>query len=327
MINGESKTCMPLVQKSNKQEKVEGFVNMLKDACSNDPSSLVVTKNDSSEKLKILITGGDKQKSVIGYKDFTSYPYSEIKFDCGDMVHLQYNQRSTDWLILSIEKQLYFDVRGRIALCNESVRYFKGEDKVSYPCVFLDEVSSANLQNSGADKPHTINSRNMIYTRDCEETKFIAVNKRFIFDKTPYKVVKVMRNLNEFFMSVFVKEDPILKQDDLESGYAYNREDVQEEPTPSEQTNYTINDAPTDIKIGEHDTFSITKKENDVVVVGNYSMTKNLSDHYATATIVGNNILVNCKQMSINPLILSIKDVDNNEVTQVFIRLTEGGLF
>lgn len=327
MIKGKTKSCVPLVQKNNKQEKVEGFANMLKDACLNDPNSLVVTKNDSSEKLKILITGGDKHKSVIGYKDFVSYPYTQPKFNCGDMVHFQYNQKPADWLVLSIEKQNYFDVRGRLVLCNEEIRYFKGTEKVSYPCVFLDEISSANLQNSGSDKPHTINSSNVIHTRKCDETSFVDVNKRFIFDKTPYKVVKVLGNLNEEFMSIFIKEDPILKQDDLINGFAYNKEVVQNDPIVVGQTTYTINNAPTDIKVGNTQTFSITKKENDIVVSGNYTITKNLSDYYATATMVGDTISIKCEKTSIKPLVVSIKDIDNNEVTDVFVRLTEGGLF
>ncbi len=60
-------------------------------------------------------------KSSDDYKVIYSYPYSTIQFEVGDYISFECDNVVSNWLIMSLDKKQYYDVKGNIKECNSTL--------------------------------------------------------------------------------------------------------------------------------------------------------------------------------------------------------------
>lgn len=290
------------------------------------PSYEVVYKNyDMTKPLKSWISEGNKKDKIVGFKDFISYPYEDIKFKVGDFVSWRYRKGDPNlsvWLIESFDEQQYFNARGRILECNQKVKWRKSDKTVeSVDCVLMDSMTYVNFLGQGKDGLVEPNGSIVIMTQNNATTNYIQKNRRFIFGENVYMVKQTFRAVNNNFLRVFLSEVPQQDEDDFVNQIAWNGE---EQPIVTDNKTVIL---PTVDSILLYDIMAL----NIYKYVGN---DKQLDTFTITATGVpqdcftltivdGNNFTIeNLKEYKNNVLTISCKNNVDNTVTtkEVWLR-------
>lgn len=156
----------------------------------------------------VQIKSGNISKDFLGYKTMISYPYDNIKFSLGDYIHWSYGGENTIWLLLSLDRQNIYDVKGRIFLCNRILKIEISSTKVKIgtdslgrpiynetpiyletPCVYIQKTKTAE----DSDFAHAINipqgSISIDYRYD--SSKVVKNGMFFEFDDKQYIVNSV----------------------------------------------------------------------------------------------------------------------------------------
>ena len=156
----------------------------------------IVHKNlDYTKDYDAWIFQGNKDDKILGsFKEFLSYPYATHQFDIGDYVSFDYGGDIHDWLITSLDKKLYYDVKGRIERCNITLKWQDIEGVIySYPAVAKEKLTGNKFDFSS---DININQGKLtINVRYNENTRLISINKRFLFGD-PYQAFKVISLVN-----------------------------------------------------------------------------------------------------------------------------------
>ena len=186
----------------------------------------IVHKNlDYTKDYDAWIFQGNKDDKILGsFKEFLSYPYDTHQFDIGDYISFDYGGDIHDWLLTSLDKKLYYDIKGRIERCNIRLKWQDIDGAIhGYPAVAKEKLTSNKFDFSS---DININQGKLtINVRYNENTRLIPINKRFLFGD-PYQAFKVISLVNYTdtnTLGIDMVIDNISPTDDLEIGIAnYN---------------------------------------------------------------------------------------------------------
>lgn len=191
----QQKDALLGVTNTKKQEE-DQWVEKIKETFKTGLDYTVVHKNlNYVVNYDAWVMQGNKSDKVLGsFKEFLSYPYSTRKFDVGDYISFNYGGDIHDWLLTSLDKQLYYDIKGRIERCNINLNWQDDFGEIhSYPAVAKESLT---LDMPMFDSTININKGKLsIVIQYNEFTKFITINKRFLIGD-PYQAVKVVALVN-----------------------------------------------------------------------------------------------------------------------------------
>ena len=215
---------------SIKDSYEQSYVDYMKVTMEETPGHTSVFKNfDYVSTFDTLVMDYDTGKNLVGYKRFVSFPYETIQFSIGDYLHFKAagDDSSLDtWLIFALDKQLIYNVNGKIKRCNNALKWKDSYGNAfSYPCVIDDK-----LNNSDIDFARQINVPQggiVVYAQNNADTASIFINQRFILGKNVYKVNAFMDFTNANFLTLIMLKDneSFDALDDFTLGIANNSKD------------------------------------------------------------------------------------------------------
>ena len=186
----------------------------------------VVHKNlDYTKDYDAWVFQGNKDDKILGsFKEFLSYPYDTRQFDIGDYISFDYGGDIHDWLLTSLDKKLYYDIKGRIERCNIRLKWQDKNGTIfDYPSVAKEELTRDMFDFNSAIN---INSgKLMINVRYDENTRLIPINKRFLFGSPDqaFKVIAIVNYTDTAILGLTMIIDNISPYDDLNLNIAnYN---------------------------------------------------------------------------------------------------------
>lgn len=238
-----------------------GLIEQLKASFEQSPDYVEVYKNyDFKTLYKTRIYEGNESDKKLGFKYMQSYPYDLPKFKIGDYIHWKYDhQNYSTWLLFSFDTQHLYNMRGRMMLCNNYLKWVDEEGKLySYECVFQDSLTYSSFK-YGEKGITQVNGTIGVLVQQNEDTRKIYRNQRFIFDGIPYIVNNFIRSVNENFLELDLFETQRLEQDDLINNIAYNGGKPLIE---KDVTNTIITPDYNDVLEGETQTFTIQRYIN-----------------------------------------------------------------
>lgn len=303
-----------------------GLTEQLKASFEASPDYTEVYKNyDFSTIYKTRIFEGNDADKKLGFKYLQSYPYDTPQFKIGDYVHWKYDHISlSTWLLISMDTQHLYDVRGRMMLCNNRLKWIDENGKVkSYECVFQDSLTYASFK-YGESGVIQVNGTIAVLVPQNKDTRTIYRNQRFIFDGIPYVVNNFIRSVNSNFLELYMFETQRLDQDDLINNIAYNGIEENKKPTVSTTI---INPDINDILEGATETFTIQRYVNGLAKVDDYEFSCSgiPQDNYTFNVINGNMFsITNKKQYSKNSLTISCLNKTTDEITTIDLWLVGG---
>lgn len=222
---------------STATDRVDQLVFKLKEDFKNNVNYFSIIKNlDTTKLYDAWIYDGNKDKKLFGQKEFYSYPYSPVVFDCGDYVSYQYGDSQDDWLITSLDKANYYEVHGQLSRCTTSLKWKDGSGTIhEYPCAVNDFSTRQTLLSS--DQLLIPKTYQMVDTQLNDNTVLISTGYRFLFGVpnhyVAYKVITPMCYTKTNLVRISLIQDQIQpNKDDIISGIAYNEDVISNNPTP-----------------------------------------------------------------------------------------------
>lgn len=323
-------------KKINKQgtnirsQKIQNTIDFIKSSFFDVPEYNKVNKNFNNDNYyDVWIYDGNKDDKILGsYKDFISYPYDTIQFDIGDYLHFNYGGDIHNWLITSLDKTLYYRVKGRIERCNFHLKW-KDKDGVvrDYPAVAKEQIKSPNFDFNNSI---IVNKGQLpIEVQYNEFTRLIEINQRFLMGD-PYQAWKctgIVNYTDTNTLGLTFMIDNIAPDDDKVNGianinrYNYSLNIIQDSFEQvigySSNLNYTltlngqISNEPVEWISSNENVVSInTNGEINLLNVGSSTITCSMVNN----SLVKDKIVVNVvsvpigiKENRINPLIKEIK--------------------
>jgi plastocyanin len=96
----------------------------IRDTFTDNLYSEIVNKNyDTATDYDVIISEGDKDTKLDGYKKFWSYPYSTVQFGAGDYI----TWLNKTWLLTSIDNERIYEVYGEIMECTQTLRRYNSD--------------------------------------------------------------------------------------------------------------------------------------------------------------------------------------------------------
>ena len=303
-----------------------GITEQLKASFDVSPDYMEVYKNYNFSKLyKTRIFEGNDADKKLGFKYLQSYPYDVPQFKIGDYIHWKFDHiNMSTWLLTSLDTQHLYDVKGRIVLCNNYLKWIDEDGKLlSYECVFQDSLTYASFK-YGESGVVQVNGTIAVLVQQNDDTRKIYRNQRFIFDGIPYVCNNFIRSVNSNFLELYMFETQRLDGDDLVNNIAYNGIEQSDEEINSE-TIVTPNVS--EILEGESETFTIQRYINGVAQNDTYTFTMNgVPNSYYEISNIGNNTfkIKNKKQYSLRALTISCINQTTSEITNIDLWLVGG---
>lgn len=303
-----------------------GLTEQLKESFEASPDFVEVYKNyDFSNAYKTRIFEGNDADKKLGFKYLQSYPYDLPQFKIGDYIHWKFNHVDfSTWLLISLDTQHLYDVRGRMMLCNNYLKWIDENGKLqSYECVFQDSLTYASFK-YGESGVVQVNGTIAVLVPQNNNTRKIYRDQRFIFDGIPYVVNNFIRSVNSNFLELYMFETQRLEQDDLVNNIAYNGIEENKKPTTSVTT---IMPDVNDILEGTTEIFTVQRYINGVPQNDTYEISCSgvPTDNYLFALIDGHSFSIkNIHQYTKKPLTISCLNTITHEITTMDIWLVGG---
>lgn len=303
-----------------------GITEQLKSSFEESPDYVQVYKNYDFEKLyKTRIFEGNEKDKKLGYKFLQSYPYDLPQFKIGDYVHWKYDHINlSTWLMISLDTQHLYDVRGRMMLCNNYLKWIDNTGKViSYECVFEDTLTYASFKygDAGVVQP---NGTIVILVPQNDDTRSVYKNQRFLFNGVPYVVNNFIRSVNTNFLEIYMFETQLLDKDDVKNNIAYNGV---EQEVNANTSSTVISPNTNDILEGDTQIFTIDRYIDGVAQGDVYSVhASGVPNENYTLEILGNNSfsVTNNKEYAKGSLTISCSNEITGEVSTIDIWLVGG---
>lgn len=286
---------------------VDILEDMIKDGFEDNHNYRPICRNfDYNKNYKAWIYEGNEKDKTVGYKYMQLYPYNKVLFKIGDYIHWDYehvngkktysldNKKTwTTWILQSLDTQNLFDVKGRMLLCNDFLRWRVGKQRYEMPCCVLDSMKYTTWEygTNGVPKEQ---ADIVALTQDNDISKEIVVNKRFIIDKRAFIVTQYSGLTYGDCKEIYLKKTPEIYGDDLENGYACNSYSDVEYETNDEFDGIVVSPTIEDILEGETLSISIYKYDNgiqlnDKFIVEGYNVDNN---KYSIDTDDNNNFII-----------------------------------
>lgn len=277
-----------------------------------------------SEPLDVWIYEGNEKDKIVGYKYLQSYPYKTVQFNIGDYIHWNYNHEDlSTWLLISLDKQHLYDVKGRIMLCNNILKWKDSSNTTkSYPCVIEDAMTYVNFKygtkgvaQQGADI--------VVLVQQNEDTKELNINERFMFNGRAFKIKQKKDLIEPRYIELYMSKVDELETDNVAQNIA-NNGDVNIDTT---KQGITIVPDITFLTEGQSQQFNISYYEQGIDKKHSFIFKFNdiPRDNYSVTDITNNSfILLNIKEYSKQPLIISCIDSDNSQEKTISIWLNGG---
>lgn len=303
-----------------------GITEQLKASFDMSPDYTEVYKNYNFSKIyKTRVFEGNDADKKLGYKYLQSYPYDLPQFQIGDYIHWKYDHiNMSTWLLTSLDTQHLYDVKGRMLLCNNYLKWIDNDGKlISYECVFQDSLTYASFK-YGERGVNQVNGTIAILVQQNDDTRKIYRNQRFMFDGIPYVCNNFIRSVNSNFLELYMFETQKLDQDDLVNNIAYNG--VNQDNISKESKTILTPDI-NEILEGEMETFTIQRYINGIAQNDIYTFTPSgVPDECYTLTTIGNNTftITNNKEYSLKSLTISCLNQSTDEITNVDLWLVGG---
>lgn len=306
-----------------KTKPIDFSVELLKNSfelnpCYND----VYTNYNTSKVYKTWIYEGNDKDKIVGYKYLQSYPYDDIKFEIGDYVHWKYGGVDTIWLLISLDKQNLFDIKGRMMLCNNTLDFIDNDIEYNIPCVVEDSISYTNFKygNSGVVEQ---GSDIVVLVKKNDTTKKIKVNDRFLFNDRAFRIKQFLNEVNPNYLEIYMSKVSELQGDGVISNIAIN----DNKEIVIKENNIVIEPNLNEILEGETKMFTVTQYEDGISNTDGFSIVSlnNIpSEYYALTQIDDNSFSIyNIKQFLSNPL--SVKIINNNTNEEIIKEYWLGG--
>ena len=303
-----------------------GITEQLKSSFEQSPDYIQVYKNYDFDNLyKTRIFEGNEKDKKLGFKFLQSYPYDLPQFKIGDYIHWKYDHINlSTWLMISLDTQHLYDVRGRIMLCNNYLKWISNEGKViSYECVFEDTLTYASFKygDAGIVQP---NGTIVVLVPQNTDTRTIYKNQRFLFNGVPYVVNNFIRSVNTNFLEIYMFETQLLDKDDIKNNIAYNG--VEQEVNSTTSTTLITPDI-NDILEGTTQDFTIQRYVNGNARQDVYQISASgVPEENYVLEVTGSNkfSITNNKQYSNRSLTISCLNQTTNETMTIDIWLVGG---
>lgn len=315
--NVSNGSCMNVINNFThlRDRPVDNTIALIKTSFEINPSYNLVYRNfDQSQDYKVWIYEGNDKDKIVGYKYIQSYPYDEVKFSIGDYIDWKYdNVNLSTWLIISLDKQLLYDVKGRMLLCNNTLKWIDTNNNTkTLPCVIEDAMTYRNFKfgNSGVVEP---GGDIVVLVQKNEDSSKISVNDRFLFNNRAFRVKQEFNELNPNYLEIYMSKVSELQGDNIVDNIARNN-DVE---TIVINNNTVVEPNVVEILEGVTTLFSVYKYINKVKQIDTFTITSlNVpNSNYVLNIIDGNNFSIqNIQQYIKNPLTISIKNNSINEV-------------
>lgn len=190
----------------------DSLVDTIKDTFFDNTSYRKVYKNETpSVMYDTWIYNGNKPDQIVGFKYLVSYPYSQVQFEVGDMIYWQSvdnNKTYYPWLIISLDTQHYYDVKGRIVACNNILEQYKnGVLEWSYPCVFNDNISGTDLSFGSQGVPQAQGNA-IIRVRRNSNTASIKINDRFVLNGGAFQITQINDHIASNYLELYARYVP-----------------------------------------------------------------------------------------------------------------------
>lgn len=192
-------TCSELSRMNYAEVSMEDNTKQqIKDTWNQNIGIEKVYKNfDFSTEYEMIVSEGSCEKSEYPYKSFQVYPYDDFIFDKGDYVSFVYKGRMTHFLISSANQQFAYQVKGRMYLCNNMLKYVDDYGKLyELPCVFNDKAQRTDFYYTNS--VNIVDGRVEVDVQKNRITNMIDENTRFLFDGKAFKVSYVGNHNNNF---------------------------------------------------------------------------------------------------------------------------------
>lgn len=162
------------------------------------------------------IYNGNKPENIVGWKYFLSYPYDNIQFEIGDVIYWKYKDKTDTyypWLLTSFDTQHYYDAKGKIYLCNNTLKkYDSGILAWTEPCVYTDKFSNTNIDEGSAGVPQ-ISGQIRVWVQNNTNTSTIEFDDRFTFNNTTFQITQINNHIAPKFLELFMKVVPSLESE------------------------------------------------------------------------------------------------------------------
>ena len=303
-----------------------GITEQLKASFDVSPDYTEVYKNYNFSKIyKTRIYEGNDADKKLGFKYMQSYPYDLPQFQIGDYIHWKYNHKDfSTWLLTSLDTQHLYDVKGRIALCNNYLKWIDENGKLqSYECVFQDSLTYASFK-YGEKGINQVNGTIAILVPQNENTRKIYRNQRFLFDGIPYVVNNFIRSVNSNFLEIYMFETQRVDNDDIINNIAYNGV---ENANVKYNSTTVITPNVTEILEGETQVFVIDRYINGVVQSDTYTFTvSGVPSECYTFSVIGDNSfsIKNKEQYDKQSLTVSCFNNETKETSTIDLWLVGG---
>ena len=271
----------------------------------------VVYKNfDYKKSYDCWIYEGNDKDKIVGYKYLQSYPYDTPQFKIGDYIHWNFNHKEyTTWLLISLDTQYLYNVKGRMLQCNNSLRWKDKDGSLNcYPCVIEDSLTYTNFKWGNKGVVESGGDIVVVVQRN-KYTSKIKVNDRFLFNQLGFKVKQIFNELNPNYLELYMMKVPELTGDNLNDNIAINDDPI----INTELNGIVLLPDTKEILLGETISFSVynyvngEKQNNGFLVYAENVPAK----CYEFKKIDENNFTItNIMEYDINPL--NIRCVDNN---------------
>ena len=316
-INNNQKSCISIVNDYThvRTKPIDNTISILKNTFEVNPSFNNVFRNfDHNQSFKTWIYEGNEKDKIVGYKYIQSYPYDDVKFEIGDYIEWKYgNSDLSTWLIISLDKQYTHDVKGRMLLCNNTLKWINSDNEtISYPCVIEDSMSYTNFKfgNSGVVEP---GADIVVLVQKNADTMNISVNDRYMFNNRAFRVKQNFNELNPNYLEIYMSKVAELQNDNFIDNIAKN-DNIE---TIIIDDNTVVEPNIIEILEGNTVSFSVFKYINKVKQSDAFTVTgSNIpNSNYTLTTIDNNNFSIkNELQYRDNPLTISILNNSTNEV-------------
>lgn len=278
----------------------------------------IVYKNfDYNTSYDVWIYEGNETNKIVGYKYLQSYPYDEPKFKIGDYIHWNYNHKElSTWILISLDTEYLYNIKGRMLLCNNSLRWKdKNNGEINcYPCVIEDSMTYTNFKwgNKGVVEP---GGDIVVIVQRNKYTSQISINDRFLFNGVGFKVKQFFNELNPDYLELYMMKTPELNEDNLDDNIAINDKSENKEDMQGIVISPNINK----INQGETIQFNVynyingTKQADEFLV-----KIKNVpEDCYKLEIIDKNNFRIrNVKEYQINPMVINCESTTTGDSFQ-----------
>lgn len=197
--------------KSNKEIIIERLIDDIKLDFENNVNYYEVNKNmDYDTSYKVIINDLNTFKKNPWNKKLILYPYddSPTLVEQGDYINWNVNGSLSDWLIVAIDNQYYYNVRATITKATDVLKWIDDDGNTkSYPCVFISIQSDSDADISSSKYLELISKDRTVLVQKNDDTETIFDGKRFLFGKSAFKVGHVDDYSVEGLIQIFLEQD------------------------------------------------------------------------------------------------------------------------